>query len=89
MYYKIMPVGHLTKSDLFSFFLPMAREDLVPIIPGAFLVLFLSKTFDGAQCHLGRFLGYHHPSGEVHIMDNEQWVSCPGEWCHPLILGSI
>lgn len=25
------------------------------------------------------FLGYHHPSGEVHIMDNDQWVSCPGE----------
>ncbi|KIM35591.1 hypothetical protein M413DRAFT_79247 [Hebeloma cylindrosporum] len=26
-----------------------------------------------------RFLGYHHPSGEVHIMDNGQWVSCPGQ----------
>jgi len=27
----------------------------------------------------GRFLGYHHPSGEVHIMDNNQWVNCPGQ----------
>ncbi|KAI0792242.1 lipase [Abortiporus biennis] len=27
----------------------------------------------------GRFLGFHHPSGEVHIMDNNQWVSCPGQ----------
>jgi len=27
----------------------------------------------------GRFLGYVHPSGEVHIMDNNQWVSCPGQ----------
>ncbi|KJA28316.1 hypothetical protein HYPSUDRAFT_33656 [Hypholoma sublateritium FD-334 SS-4] len=27
----------------------------------------------------GLFLGYHHPSGEVHIMDNNQWVSCPGQ----------
>ncbi|PPQ69478.1 hypothetical protein CVT25_002042 [Psilocybe cyanescens] len=27
----------------------------------------------------GKFLGYHHPSGEVHIMDNNQWVSCPGQ----------
>ncbi|KAF8882767.1 lipase class 3 family protein [Gymnopilus junonius] len=27
----------------------------------------------------GRFLGYHHPSGEVHIMANNQWVSCPGQ----------
>jgi len=22
---------------------------------------------------------YHHPSGEVHIMENNQWVSCPGQ----------
>ena len=27
----------------------------------------------------GMFLGYHHPSGELHIMDNNQWVSCPGQ----------
>jgi len=27
----------------------------------------------------GRFLGYHHPSGEVHIMDSNAWVSCPGQ----------
>lgn len=27
----------------------------------------------------GRFLGYHHPSGEVHIMDDDQWLSCPGK----------
>lgn len=25
------------------------------------------------------FLGYHHPFGEVHIMDNNKWVSCPGK----------
>jgi len=27
----------------------------------------------------GEFLDYVHPSGEVHIMDNNQWVSCPGQ----------
>ncbi|TCD68029.1 hypothetical protein EIP91_011640 [Steccherinum ochraceum] len=27
----------------------------------------------------GRSLGFHHPSGEVHIMENNQWVSCPGQ----------
>ncbi|KAF5379500.1 hypothetical protein D9615_006487 [Tricholomella constricta] len=27
----------------------------------------------------GRFLGYHHPSGEVHILDSGTWVSCPGQ----------
>ena len=24
-------------------------------------------------------MGYHHPSGEVHITKNGQWVSCPGK----------
>ena len=27
----------------------------------------------------GRFLGFVHASGEVHIMDNNQWVACPGK----------
>ncbi|RDB18455.1 Lipase [Hypsizygus marmoreus] len=27
----------------------------------------------------GRFLGYHHPSGEVHIQESGTWVSCPGQ----------
>ena len=26
----------------------------------------------------GRFLGYHHPSGEVHITDSNVWEACPG-----------
>ena len=27
---------------------------------------------------LGMFLGYAHPSGEVHITDSGPWESCPG-----------
>ncbi|KAF9466206.1 lipase class 3 family protein [Collybia nuda] len=27
----------------------------------------------------GRFLGYHHPSGEVHIQDSGAWDACPGQ----------
>jgi len=27
----------------------------------------------------GRFLGYHHPAGEVHIQDTGAWASCPGQ----------
>ncbi|KAF8799866.1 lipase class 3 family protein [Phlegmacium glaucopus] len=27
----------------------------------------------------GRHLGYHHPSGEVHIREKDEWVSCPGQ----------
>ncbi|KAH9933634.1 alpha/beta-hydrolase [Epithele typhae] len=25
------------------------------------------------------FLGFHHPSGEIHIVDPESWLSCPGQ----------
>ncbi|KAM5544646.1 hypothetical protein V8D89_001544 [Ganoderma adspersum] len=27
----------------------------------------------------GKFLGYHHPSGELHIQDSNAWLSCPGQ----------
>lgn len=27
----------------------------------------------------GRGLGFHHPSGEVHIDDSDEWLSCPGQ----------
>ncbi|KIL69048.1 hypothetical protein M378DRAFT_118906 [Amanita muscaria Koide BX008] len=27
----------------------------------------------------GRFLGYHHPSGEVHITETSTWESCSGQ----------
>ncbi|KAI8974839.1 lipase [Trametes punicea] len=27
----------------------------------------------------GRFLGYHHTSGEIHIVDAGSWLACPGQ----------
>lgn len=27
----------------------------------------------------GRGLGFHHPSGEVHIQDSTTWNACPGQ----------
>ena len=27
----------------------------------------------------GMFLGYHHPSGEIHIQDSGAWLACPGQ----------
>ncbi|PPQ76610.1 LOW QUALITY PROTEIN: hypothetical protein CVT26_012749 [Gymnopilus dilepis] len=52
------------------------KEDIVPIVPGESAS---SQSQLTRQNPTGRFLGYHHPSGEVHIMDNNQWVSCPGQ----------
>lgn len=31
----------------------------------------------------GRFLGFHHPAGEVHITESNVWESCPGEHFTP------
>jgi len=27
----------------------------------------------------GRFLGFAHPSGEIHIQDSGAWDACPGQ----------
>jgi predicted lipase len=27
----------------------------------------------------GKLLGYHHPSGEIHIEESGDWVACPGQ----------
>ena len=32
-----------------------------------------------AQIVPGRFLGFHHPSGEIHIQDSGAWLACPGQ----------
>ena len=28
---------------------------------------------------LGMFLGYRHLSGEAHIVDDSNWIACPGQ----------
>ena len=28
-------------------------------------------------------LGYHHPSGEIHILDSGEWDACPGAYFLP------
>lgn len=52
------------KRTLFLFFLVRALVLLSNILELTFLV--------------GRFLGYAHAAGEVHISENNQWLSCPG-----------
>ena len=36
----------------------------------------------------GRFLGFHHPSGEVHIQESGAWLACPGR-CHWLVCAMV
>jgi len=40
----------------------------------------------------GRLLGYHHPSGEIHILDSGAWDACPGAFassCVRFACGSL
>jgi predicted lipase len=38
----------------------------------------------------GRFLGFHHPSGEIHILDSGAWDACPGAFLLPaFVCGSL
>lgn len=36
----------------------------------------------------GMFLGFHHPSGEIHIQDSGDWDACPGmlNMCYALVI---
>ncbi|KAK7031541.1 lipase [Favolaschia claudopus] len=44
------------------------KEDIVPILPGSDFCL-----------TRGKFLGFHHPTGEIHIQDSNAWDACPGQ----------
>ncbi|TCD61803.1 hypothetical protein EIP91_007889 [Steccherinum ochraceum] len=37
----------------------------------------------------GMFLGFHHASGELHILDSDAWVSCPGKTVHQISRGQF
>ncbi|TFK88234.1 lipase [Polyporus arcularius HHB13444] len=43
------------------------------------LVTHINNKEDIVPILPGRFLGYHHPSGEIHIVDSGSWLSCPGQ----------
>jgi predicted lipase len=42
------------------------------------LVTHVNNQEDPIPTVPGMFLGFHHPSGEVHIQDSGAWDACPG-----------
>ena len=74
-HHKLINLGLLN----LTFHWVFCRKDMLPILPGNMQPFFCYEYLSGFRCWSGRFLGYHHPSGEVHITDNNQWVSCPGK----------
>lgn len=45
-------------------------------LPG--LVTYINNKEDIVPILPGKFLGYAHPNGELHIKDDNSWASCPG-----------
>ncbi|KAJ7708834.1 lipase [Mycena rosella] len=43
------------------------------------IVTHINNKEDPVPILPGMFLGFHHPTGEVHIQDSGAWDSCPGE----------
>ena len=42
-------------------------------------VTHVSNKEDPVPIVPGRSLGFHHPSGEIHIQDSGEWLACPGQ----------
>jgi len=57
----------------------VGNQDFANFLDANRIVTHINNKEDLIPIVPGRFLGYHHPSGEVHIMDNNEWVSCPGQ----------
>jgi hypothetical protein len=54
-------------------------EDEIPIVPGKSLCLVVGRTVFLLMSKTGRFLGYHHSSGEKHIKYTGDWRACAGQ----------
>jgi predicted lipase len=62
----------------------------MPRVGNAAFANYVDATHNGMLTHInnkedpvpilpGKFLGYVHPSGEVHIQDSGSWVACSGQ----------
>lgn len=56
----------------------ISREDYIPILPGQFLTPLTCSTLIVVVICIGMFLGYVHPTGEIHIEDDNSWDVCSG-----------
>ena len=52
--------------------------DYVDAQRGTLSVTHINNKKDDVPILPGRFLGFHHPSGEVHIDEAGAWLACPG-----------
>ncbi|KAI0825738.1 lipase [Irpex lacteus] len=57
----------------------VGNQDFANYVDAHLQVTHINNKEDPVPIVPGKFLGYHHPSGEVHITDSSVWESCPGQ----------
>ncbi|VDC00949.1 unnamed protein product [Peniophora sp. CBMAI 1063] len=69
-----------TSIKMIGFGLPrVGNQDWADYLDSTQSVTHINNKEDYVPILPGRGLGYHHPSGEIHIQDNGDWESCPGQ----------
>ncbi|KZV71554.1 lipase [Peniophora sp. CONT] len=69
-----------TSIKMFGFGLPrVGNQDWANYVDSTQSVTHINNKEDPVPILPGMFLGYHHPSGEIHIQDSGEWDSCPGQ----------
>jgi len=73
-----LPSG--TTFQTFTYGMPrVGNQDFANYVDAHQLLTHINNMKDPVPILPGLFLGFHHPAGEVHIMENSAWVSCPGQ----------
>ena len=74
-------VLHTLISETFSLSLQVGNQDFANYVDAhVSSVTHINNEEDPVPILPGMFLGFHHPSGEVHITDAGVWESCPGTY---------
>lgn len=55
----------------------------ITILSGGAGLVRINNKEDPVPILPGMFLGFHHPSGEIHIQDSGAWDACPGLYPRP------
>jgi hypothetical protein len=83
--YGLPRVSHFVPPDPFpsittdpAHYLQVGNQDFANYVDANLHVTHINNEKDPVPIVPGQFLGYHHPSGEVHIAVPGTWESCPG-----------
>ncbi|KAI0085773.1 lipase [Irpex rosettiformis] len=57
----------------------VGNQDFADYVDANLHITHINNLKDPIPIVPGRFLGFHHPSGEVHISENGAWEACPGQ----------